>query len=74
MAPETTDPTAGRRARDIRRDPTTPQPILDPTDPRYGPLQPDPATPPLNLDTTHTRRGARTRQRRGPGHVNPRSW
>jgi hypothetical protein len=31
-----TDPTAGERARQIRLDPARPQPILDPTDPRYG--------------------------------------
>ncbi len=30
------DPTAGERARRIRLHPERPQPILDPTDPRYG--------------------------------------
>lgn len=30
------DPTAGERARLIHEQPTTPRPILDPTDPRHG--------------------------------------
>ncbi len=30
------DPTAGQRAQRARLDPGLPQPILDPTDPRYG--------------------------------------
>lgn len=34
--PPVTDPTAGERARQLRQDPAQPQPILDPTDPRYG--------------------------------------
>lgn len=35
------DPTAGKRAREIREHPGAPQRITDPTDPRYGELVPD---------------------------------
>jgi len=35
------DPTAGERARLAQELPEQPQPIVDPTDPRYGLLQPD---------------------------------
>jgi hypothetical protein len=57
MAPELNDPTAGRTARDIQRDPNAPRPILDPTDPRYG-REPGRTRP--------------ARRRGGPGHVKPR--
>lgn len=30
------DPTAGERARRLKLHPEVPQPVLDPTDPRYG--------------------------------------
>lgn len=36
MRPQTSDPTAGKRARAIHAHPETPQRIQDPTDPRYG--------------------------------------
>lgn len=42
------DPMAGESARAIQADPAAPQPILDPTDPRYGELAPpigEPAGP-----------------------------
>jgi hypothetical protein len=39
------DPTGGVRAREIRRHPGAPQPITDPTDPRYGKLSPDRRAP-----------------------------
>lgn len=35
------DPMAGERARRIYERPEEPQPILDPTDPRYGSTDPD---------------------------------
>lgn len=35
------DPTAGARARQIRKHPGDPQRIADPTDPRYGKLPPN---------------------------------
>jgi hypothetical protein len=35
-----TDPTGGETARAIRTDPTLAEPVLDPTDPRYGQLSP----------------------------------
>ena len=38
MRPPMLDPTAGQRARTIRERPGVPQPILDPTDPRYRKL------------------------------------
>jgi hypothetical protein len=38
MRPQTFDPTAGERAREIRAHPGRPQRITDPTDPRYGKL------------------------------------
>lgn len=41
---ENFDPMAGESARRIREDPEREQPILDPTDPRYG--QPRPTPPP----------------------------
>jgi len=42
MRPLSVDPTAGRRARAIRAHPELAQPIVDPTDSRYGALLPDP--------------------------------
>jgi hypothetical protein len=36
MRPLTEDPTAGQRARAISARPGRPQPIPDPTDPRWG--------------------------------------
>jgi hypothetical protein len=36
------DPTAGERARQIREVPERPQVITDPTDPRYGAVEPLP--------------------------------
>lgn len=36
MPDNVSDPTAGRRARQIREHPEVPQPVADPTDPRYG--------------------------------------
>lgn len=36
------DPTAGERARQIREVPEQPQVITDPTDPRYGTVEPVP--------------------------------
>lgn len=35
------DPTAGTRACEIREHPEIPQPIHDPTDPRFGQVWPD---------------------------------
>jgi hypothetical protein len=70
MTLEPTDPTAGRRAREAYRNPAASQPILDPTDPRYGRLQPRSATPPELVGPTDPRQG--TRARTSPGHVYPR--
>lgn len=39
MRPATFDVTAGRRAVLIRRSPSTPQPVSDPMDPRWGMLE-----------------------------------
>ncbi|MBV9004335.1 MAG: hypothetical protein JOZ98_13705 [Solirubrobacterales bacterium] len=41
MRPPILDPTAGATARAIRAHPEAPQPVCDPTDPRYGELMPD---------------------------------
>lgn len=43
MRPSTLDPTAGERARQIGAHPGAAQPILDPTDPRYGEFLLDPS-------------------------------
>jgi hypothetical protein len=51
------DPTAGKRARQIRRDQGTPQRIIDPTDPRCAAASPADfaGTPKLILDPTNPR-------------------
>jgi hypothetical protein len=51
-------------------DPGAPQPILDPTDPRYGKPQPDSAARREIVAPSYPRQP--TRQRGGPGHVYPR--
>ena len=61
MRRKTFDPTAGRRAREIREQPEIPQRILDPTDPRYGELVADtyrqPGSPRRVVDPTDPRCG-----------------
>jgi hypothetical protein len=69
MTPEPTDPTAGRRARDAYRNPGAPQPISDPTDPRYGQTQP--GLHEVVVDPTDPRQPSRQFGR--PGHVYPRA-
>lgn len=41
MRPHIQDVTAGTRAREVREHPEITQPILDPTDPRFGEVPPD---------------------------------
>jgi hypothetical protein len=50
MRPRTQDPTAGRRAQAISERPEVPQPIPDPTDPRYGELSTGEGTQGANAD------------------------
>jgi hypothetical protein len=74
MISESFDPTAGARAREVQRNPGVPQPILDPTDPRYGQLQGGARASGEVLDATDPRATGRlARQRGGPGHVYPSS-
>lgn len=56
MVDDTPDPTAGRRARLIREQPDIPLPVTDPTDPRYGPVEPSASEPDIG-DPTDPRFG-----------------